>query len=129
MKAQNFDDLYKEAEAHDDYWLAGTVQEFTEEVFGLMKQKGVTRSELARRLGTSPAYVTKILRGNANFTLATMVRLARALDAELCVQLTPSEVAGRETQMPLEPQRRKGSGRGRPRSPGLAAAAPAATDR
>ncbi len=90
MKAKSFDDLYEEAKTHDDYWIAGTVQDFTEELFRLMESRNVTRSELARRLGTSPAYVTKILRGNANFTLATMVRLARALEAEVSFQLRPT---------------------------------------
>ena len=44
---------------------------------------------MARRLGTSPAYVTKVLRGNANFTLATIVKLARALESEVRFRLSP----------------------------------------
>ncbi len=127
MKAKNFDDLYKRAEGHDDYWLAGTVQEFTEEIFRLMEREEVSRSELARRLGTSPAYITKILRGNANFTLMTMVRLAKALGAELRIQLTPSEAPGKAAQVPRNPLRTAASGRGRSRSPDLAAAVSAAT--
>ena len=91
MKSDTFDALYAEAETHEEYWVAGMVQEFTEEVVRLMKERRVTRSELARRLGTSPAYVTKILRGNANFTLASMAKLSRALGAELRLQLTPHE--------------------------------------
>lgn len=97
MEAKNFDTLYKEAEAHDDYWPAGIVQEFTEELCDLMKREGVTRLELARRLGTSPGYISKILHGNANFTLATMARLARALRAELSVQLIPAEASDQTT--------------------------------
>ena len=90
-KPRSFDDLYRRAETHEDYWLAGAAQAFTEEVFRLMEEQGVSRGELARRLGTSPAYVTKILRGNANFTLASMVKLARALGSELGIKLTPRE--------------------------------------
>ncbi len=98
-KARSFDDLYREAEAHDDYWLAGVVQTFTEEVFRWMEEQEVSRAELARRMGTSPAYVTKILRGNANFTLASMVKLARALGAELRIELEPRESsAGRQAE-------------------------------
>lgn len=89
MKKKTFDDLYRDAESHEDYWIAGAIQEFTEMIFLTMERKGISRSELARRLGTSPAYVTKILRGNANFTLATMVKLARALGADLRVGLEP----------------------------------------
>lgn len=93
MQPKSFDDLYQEAEAHEDYWVAGLVQGFTEEVFRLMESRDISRSELARRLGTSPAYVTKILRGNANFTLGTMVKLARALEADLHLQLGPAAAA------------------------------------
>ncbi len=94
-KPRDFDDLYRRAEAHDDYWLAGAVQAFTEEIFRLMEEQGVSRAELARRLGTSPAYVTKILRGNANFTLASMVKLAKALGSELQIELAPRESRAR----------------------------------
>lgn len=107
MKPKNFDDLYREAENHDEYWLAGVVQAFTEEIFGLMAQQGVTRSELARRLGTSPAYVTKILRGNTNFTLASMIRVARALGADLCVQLKTATSESQETRSRSELEKRK----------------------
>lgn len=93
QEIKSFDDLYRDAEAHDDYWVAGVVHDLTEEICERMEQEGISRAELARRLGTSPAYVTKILRGNANFTLASMVKLARALDAELAVGLVVSDNA------------------------------------
>jgi transcriptional regulator with XRE-family HTH domain len=89
MKPKTFPELFDEAERHEDYWVAGAILAFTEGLARVMEREGVSRAELARRLGATPAYVTKILRGNVNFTLATMVRLARALGAELQVQLTP----------------------------------------
>jgi transcriptional regulator with XRE-family HTH domain len=129
MKPKTFAELYKDVEAHEDYWIAGSVQEFTEEIFRLMEQEGVSRSELARRLGSSPAYVTKIFRGNANFTLATMVRLARALGAELRFQLAPVATVDRDVskRTTARPQKRQGRVRrpsdpveiSRPASPGL----------
>ena len=87
MTPKSFADLYQEAEEHDGYWVAGTVLELTEAVTEIMERAGISRSELARRLGTSPAYVTKMLRGNASFTLATISRLARVLGADLQIQL------------------------------------------
>lgn len=118
MKPKTFKDLYQEAEKSDDYWVAGVVLELTEAVVEIMDREGITRSELANRLGTSPAYVTKILRGNANFTLATMVRLARALGADLSVQMVKT---GSSERLPKEPQKYK-TGR-REQRLGLAAAA------
>ncbi|MFL6198914.1 MAG: transcriptional regulator [Thermoanaerobaculia bacterium] len=96
MKPQSFPELFERAEEHEDYWLAGSILEFTEAVVREMERQGISRTDLARRLGTTPAYVTKILRGKVNFTLATMVRLARALSSEMHVQLIgPSQEVGK----------------------------------
>jgi transcriptional regulator with XRE-family HTH domain len=89
MKPKTFPELFAEAERHEDYWVSGAILAFAEDLARVMEREGVSRAELARRLGATPAYVTKILRGNVNFTLATMVRLARALGGELQVKLTP----------------------------------------
>lgn len=56
-----------------------------------MKYREVTKKELAQRLGTSQAYITKIFRGNANFTLASMTKLVQALDGKINVQVLPKE--------------------------------------
>jgi len=93
MRSRTFPELFQQAEGHEDYWVAGAILEFTEDVVQEMERQGITRTELARRLGATPAYVTKLLRGKVNFTLATMVRLARALDAEVRVQLTGPTLA------------------------------------
>lgn len=88
---RTFDDLFREARKQPAYWEEGAILEFTEELVREMERQHVSRAELARRLGTSPAYITKILRGDANFTLATMVKLARALDTELRLALAPAQ--------------------------------------
>ena len=99
MKPQSFSELYERAEEHEDYWLAGAILEFTEAVVREMERQGISRTDLARRLGTTPAYVTKILRGKVNFTLATMMRLARALDSEMHVQLVgPAQEVGQRAR-------------------------------
>lgn len=92
MTPKTFPELFKQAERHEDYWLAGAVFGFSEAVAAELERSGISRTELAKRLGTTPAYVTKILRGRTNFTLATMVRLARALGVELSIKLGSSEV-------------------------------------
>lgn len=106
MKAKSFADVYREAERHDDYWVAGLVHDFTEALSRRMEEQGLSRAELARRLGTSQAYVTKVLRGNVNFTLATLVKLARAVGGE--VRLTLCEPAARPTEHAARTVRRHG---------------------
>jgi len=77
--SKSFKNLFAEAKKRDSYWVEHAILEFTSELYLLMKSKGVTKSELASLLGTSPAYITKVFRGNANFTIETMVKLTRAL--------------------------------------------------
>lgn len=105
MKRMTFSDLYRTAEQHEDYWIAGAILAFTESVVRQMERQGLTRTALAARLGATPAYVTKILRGRVNFTLATMVRISRALGTKLHVHLggSPRRVtaarAGRSSEV------------------------------
>ena len=80
--------MFQEAESHADYWIDGPITEFIEDLARLMEEKGVNRAELARRMGTSRAYITKMLSGNANFTLLTMVKLAMALDGAVHVHIS-----------------------------------------
>ena len=47
----------------------------------------MSRSDLAEKLGVSPAFVTKLMRGQNNFTLRTMVKVAQAIGCELTVNL------------------------------------------
>lgn len=56
------------------------IMQATEAIASLMHEQEVTRADLARRIGKSSAFVTKILRGDNNFTLRTLSDLLFALD-------------------------------------------------
>ncbi len=53
--------------------------EITETIAILMEENKITRSELANRIGSSPAYITKMLRGDNNFTLRKLSDVFYAL--------------------------------------------------
>lgn len=53
--------------------------DFAEEIESIIHKKGLTRSELAKLIEVSPAYVTKVLKGDANVTIETMAKFAHAL--------------------------------------------------
>lgn len=72
---------YQTLEKDDGYWVEKSKIEFSVELEQLMDRARISKSALARKLGTSPAYVTKVLRGDANLTIESMVKLARALGA------------------------------------------------
>ncbi len=91
MAEKTFSSLLARARERDSYWTARAVHEFIEDIFKLMEQKGVTAAELARRMDSSPAYVTRMLRGNTNFTIESMVRIAKALDSKLSLHVDCNE--------------------------------------
>lgn len=65
----------------------------TDQICKRMQEKGMTRKELAQILEVSPAAVTKILNGNSNFTIRTLLSLADALDSNLNIELPGREVS------------------------------------
>jgi len=90
MKKKSFRELVNEAKGRDAYWVASLILDFTEGLNKIMKANGVTRSDLARHLGVSPAYITKVLRGNVNFTVDSMVRLVKAAGGEVHIEVVPN---------------------------------------
>jgi len=77
---------------------------FGEELGKLMDQQHVSQAELARRIGTSRAYITRIFRSNFNPTFETIAKLAIALDGEISIHLHPRETEVRWLEIPKEPE-------------------------
>jgi len=92
---ERFRDFVAKAQTSVDYWVSAPITEFIEDVWRLMEEQKVSRAELARRLGTSRAYVTKLLGGNANFTLQTMTKVAMALGSQVHVHIAGRDVLTR----------------------------------
>ena len=75
------------------YWTAQPLTEFVESLIRLMQFRKVNRAELARRLGTSRAYVTKVLRGDENLTVTAMVKLSMAVQGAVHVHVSDRDRA------------------------------------
>jgi transcriptional regulator with XRE-family HTH domain len=75
--------------------------EISEQIHRAMERGPVKPAELARRLGKSRAYVTKILQGNANFTIDSLVQIARALGYRYVPMFVPKEQWEAEAEMHL----------------------------
>ena len=80
----------KAARETHEYRAEGASIEFTNAMVTRMREAGVSRSELARMIKTTPAYISKILRGATNFSLDSMVKIATALNCEFRCHLQPS---------------------------------------
>lgn len=74
------------------YQVEGLKVELAEQIYQVMQEQNISNAELARRLNTSRAYITKILQGDVNFTLETLGGIAHALNCEFNVELKPKVV-------------------------------------
>lgn len=73
------------------------ILDFTELVCEIMNRDGVSRSELASRLGKSKGYVSQLLAGESNMTIRTMSDLMHALGFTLRFNATSNAPQVRET--------------------------------
>lgn len=67
----------------------GILLELNEKIVAKMEELNITRAELAKRLGVTRPFITKLLNGNHNLTVKTMVSIAQALACELVLDLGP----------------------------------------
>ncbi len=95
--AEKLAKVIETAEEDHNYWMDLAVTDFTHDLHERMRQLDISQGELARRMGTSRPYVTKLLSGG-NFTLQTMVKLAMAIDAVVRVRLEGNEVRAAQRQ-------------------------------
>lgn len=71
-----------------DFMTETVIVDFTEKIVGKMKKTGLSRADFAQRLGVSKPFVTKLLNGNPNLTVKSMVSIAHALGCELNIKLS-----------------------------------------
>jgi transcriptional regulator with XRE-family HTH domain len=81
------------AQQRPAYWSYLMTLEFIDALVAEMDVKGVSGAELARRMGTSRAWVSRVLAGECNLTAATMGKLAFALDMRVTTQIVPLDTA------------------------------------
>ena len=60
---------------------------FACELNEILKRRGITKKELADRLGTSQAWISKVLRGDSNFSIETMCNLAEAIQQKVHIHM------------------------------------------
>ena len=91
MRGLTFQEHLAEAREHPAYWSYLSMLEFIDRLVAEMDSQGVSAAELARRMGTSRAWVSRVLRGENNLTVASMGKLAFALGMRVTTELAPLE--------------------------------------
>jgi len=81
--------LSEQAASEDrvDAELTRLTMQVTDEITWRMRSLGLSRADLASRMGVSPGRVSQVLSGGENITLRTLASLAAAVDAQFEVQL------------------------------------------
>src|SRR5262249_53618646 len=67
--------------------------QLTNEINWYMRERNLSRADLATRMGVSPGRVSQVLSGGENLTLRTLASLATALDARFDLDLRPLKAA------------------------------------
>ena len=83
---------HRAIEGRVDEEMHGLVTQLTNEITFHMRERGISRADLAARMGVSPGRVSQILGGGENLTLRTLAALAVALDARFDFELTSLKV-------------------------------------
>lgn len=84
-----------DAKKSDGYWVQNAKLGFALSLERWRRNKGLSNSDLAEKVGSSPAYMTKVFRGDTNFTIETMVKLARACGGQLDIQIVEPAVSSK----------------------------------
>ncbi len=81
---QRFSEL---AKGKDAYWIEQAKLDFSMALESQRRAAGMTYSAIAKKIGTSAAYITKVFRGDANLTIESMVKLARSTGGRVNIQI------------------------------------------
>ena len=89
-ETQWFNELRDKFAGDPEYITHGLLLDITARICEEMEEQGVSRSELAERLGVARQRVTHFLKTPTNTTLLTIVRFAEALGVSVKVAVEPS---------------------------------------
>lgn len=103
------DEQIQQWDTDPEFILEGVLTKATERICELMDKHGISRAELARRLGKSRAYVTRLLNGQPNMTLKTLIEIAVALGEgiEVFIPSSVTEDRWRALQADLAEHRKR----------------------
>jgi transcriptional regulator with XRE-family HTH domain len=110
-----FNKLLEKYKDDKEFILDGLILRVSEDIAKLLTERNMSRTELAKKLGCSPAYVTKLLRGSENLTLKKLFEISQALNANLNISISmnagspSSEAADRR----LTPSAKRANGKSR----------------
>ena len=64
------------------------IQDAAEAVSVVMQEEGISKAQLAKRMGRTKGFITQLLSGGRNLTLRTLAGLADALEARVTITVS-----------------------------------------
>lgn len=86
-------EFLQNAKKTDAYWIERSKLDFSQELEKRRIKIGFSYADLAHKISTSPAYVSKIFRGDANLTIESMVKLSRATGGKVEIKIVDEVTA------------------------------------
>lgn len=87
----------------DVYWVESAKLDFAMALEKQIRLAGLSYASLAKKIGSSAAYISKIFRGDTNMTIETMVKLTRASGARLNIEIVSESVAAQRWDNKIVP--------------------------
>ena len=88
-----FSELLAIAKQKDSYWEARLRHQFATSVLDALAKLRMSQKDYAEKAGVSAGYVSRVLAGNENLSLRTLVKLARVLDLDLDLRVYSQDPA------------------------------------
>lgn len=70
----------------DKYWISNAKLDFSLAIESIRRMNNKSYTDIAKAMGKSNAYISKVFRGDANLTIESMVKLTRALGCQISIQ-------------------------------------------
>lgn len=62
------------------------------QIFMAREKAGMTQAELAHRIGTRQSNISRLEQGDYNFTIGMLEKIAKALDADLRIEIASAQI-------------------------------------
>lgn len=82
-----FEKRLRQKERDENFLYAKLVTEIGFQLEAALAEEGISQTELARKLGVHKSFVTRVLNGQPNMTLKTLVKFTNALNRFVIPQL------------------------------------------
>lgn len=80
--------LKQKIHSSEAYWFESAKLEFVRILNQRVRRMGMKNKDLAAQIDSSPAYISKVMRGDENLTIESMVKLVRATGGHLHFHIT-----------------------------------------